>query len=269
MLRSGCGRSLRRGPTSGLRRPIRLSPAPAFRLTLCGVSGRRRRHRWCRRGRPTFGWHRIVASDLGFPVAWTPMPAPVCLRRLTCRLGGPPRSGRRIRISGLVGVRRMVRLRCGLPRWRRDQRLLMHVDDRTVVVAPSGFLGPHRSNPVDPFAGALDLAIPVAVAATGLAFGLQRRSVTELRVEQDLQIGAQRGQLGPQRRNLIVRLGAQFAGQLPAQLGLHRQFILATRRDLPVQLQVVNELQVPRPGLIHVALPAIDHRDERSNHGGP
>ena len=129
--------------------------------------------------------------------------------------------------------------------------------------------GPHRCDPVDSFAGALVLAFPFAIAANGLALALQRRTLAELGVEQDLQVGTQRGELGPQLRHLVGGLRAQLAGQLAAQLGLHGELILATGGDLPVQLQVVDQLQVARPGLIHVALPAVDHRYERGNHGGP
>ena len=113
------------------------------------------------------------------------------------------------------------------------------------------------------------VAVPFAVAAHGPAFTLQRRTVAELGVEQDLQVGAQRGQFGPQLRHLVGGLRAQLGGQLSAQLGFDGELVFAARGDLPVQLQVVDQLQVPRPGLIHVALPAVDHRDERRNHGRP
>ena len=53
-------------------------------------------------------------------------------------------------------------------------------------------------------------------------------------------------------------------GQLAAQLRLDRQLVLAARRDLAIQLQVVHQLQIAHLGLIGVALPAVDDRDERS-----
>ncbi len=133
----------------------------------------------------------------------------------------------------------------------------------------AGFFGPHGLHPVDPLAGAFVVALPFAVAAHGLAVALQGRPVAELGVEQDLQVGAQRGQLGSQLRHLVGGLRTQLGGQLAAQLGLDRELVLAAGRDLPIQLQVVNQLQVPRPGLIHVALPAVDHRDECGHDGGP
>src|SRR6202034_2848977 len=117
--------------------------------------------------------------------------------------------------------------------WRsRYQRLLVYVDDR-VVGAPGRLFGPHRGDPVDPLAGALVLAVPFAVAPYRLAFTFQRRTFAELGVEQDLQVGAQRGQLGPQLRDLIGGLRAQLAGQLPAQLGFDGELIFAAGRDLP------------------------------------
>ena len=216
------------------------------------------------------GWRcrRGPCARLSGVVALTPMGAAFWFRCLL-RLRRPVLPRRCIRLGGLLlGVRLLIALRGRLP-WRsRHQRLLVHVDDR-VVGAPGRLFGPHRRDPVDPLAGALVLAVPFAVAAHGLAFTLQRRTLAELGVEQDLQVGAQRGQLGPQLRHLIGGLRAQLGGQLSAQLGFDGELIFAARGDLPVQLQVVDQLQVPRPGLIHVALPAVDHRDERRNHGGP
>ena len=55
-----------------------------------------------------------------------------------------------------------------------------------------------------------------------------------------------------------ARLGPQSGRQLAAQLRLHRQLVFPPRRDLAVQLQVVDQLQVARLGLIDVALPAVD-----------
>ena len=102
-----------------------------------------------------------------------------------------------------------------------------------------------------------------------LAFGLNRRPMTQVGVEQVLQIGPQRGQLGAQRGHLVGGLGAYLGRELTAQLRFDRQLVLAPRRDFAVQLQVVDQLQVTRPGLIDVALPAIDDRHERRHHGRP
>jgi hypothetical protein len=71
----------------------------------------------------------------------------------------------------------------------------VHVDDR-VVVGAWGLLGPHGRDPVDPVARTLVVTLPFAVAAHRLALALQRWAVTELGVEQDYQVGTQRGQFG-------------------------------------------------------------------------
>jgi len=64
-------------------------------------------------------------------------------------------------------------------------------------------------------------------------------------------------------------MGAHLRGQLAAQLRLQRQLVFSAGRDLAIQLQVVDELEVADLGLIGVALPAVDHGDERRDDGRP
>ena len=104
---------------------------------------------------------------------------------------------------------------------------------------------------------------------TGLVFGLDRRTMTQVGVEEVLEIGPQRGELGAQRGHLVGGLGTHLGGQLAAQLRFDRQLVFASCRDLAIQLQVVDELQVPSLGLIDVALPPIDDRHERRHHRRP
>src|SRR6185312_8230752 len=117
---------------------------------------------------------------LGFLVAGPPI-------RTAVRLGSlGPTLARRVRLVRLRGIGWLVALRGGLPRRGRDQRFLVHVDNR--VVGPSRrVFGPYRLHPVDPLAGAFAVALPFAVAAHGPAFAFQGRAVAELGVEQDLQ----------------------------------------------------------------------------------
>ena len=155
-------------------------------------------------------------------------------------------------------------------------RLGRHVDDRALlgvridlldlgVALVRGVLGVDAAA-ADPAGGVAAVRPRFCVRA---AVGLDGMPVRQVGVEQELQIGPQRGQLGAQRRNLVGLLGTQFGDQLTAQLRLHRQLVLPTRRDLPVQLQVVHEFQITHLGLITVALTAIDHRDEGGDHRGP
>lgn len=69
--------------------------------------------------------------------------------------------------------------------------------------------------------------------------------------------------------HLIGGLGTQLGGQLPAQLGLDGQLVLAPRRDLAIQLQVVDELQITGLGLVQVTLAPVDDGDEGRHHGSP
>ncbi len=65
--------------------------------------------------------------------------------------------------------------------------------------------------------------------AHGALVCLQSRAVHQVRVEQDLQIRPQRGQFRAQRSNLIGGLGAQLGGELPAELSLDGELVLAPR----------------------------------------
>ncbi len=105
--------------------------------------------------------------------------------------------------------------------------------------------------------------------ARGRLVGLDGRTVRQVGVEEDLQVGPQRGQFGPQRRDLVGGLGPQLGGQFAAQLALDGQLVLPARRDLAVQLQVVDELQVACLGLVEVALAAIDDGDEGRHDSSP
>ena len=118
-------------------------------------------------------------------------------------------------------------------------------------------------------AGGLRVWCPVAVVAHGGAVVFERGPVRQVGVEEDLQIGPQRGELGTQRGHLVSGLGLQFVGQLAAQLRLHRQLVLAAGGDLAVQLEIVDEFEIARLGLVVIALPSIDDRDERRGHRRP
>ncbi len=100
-------------------------------------------------------------------------------------------------------------------------------------------------------------------------FGLDRRPVAQVGVEEIFEIGPKRGKLGAQRGNLVGGLCAYLGGQFAAQLRFDRQLVLASCRDLTVQLQVVDQLQIARLGRIDVALPSIDDRHEGGHHRGP
>ena len=110
----------------------------------------------------------------------------------------------------------------GIRRWRRAQRLLGHVDDRVLRGhrAAAGVLGAHRRDPA-----ALDTPghrrhrRRVAGPVPG-PIALERGPLTQVRVEQDLQVGPQRRQLRPQCGHLVGGLRAQLGGQLAAQLRL-------------------------------------------------
>jgi hypothetical protein len=140
-------------------------------------------------------------------------------------------------------------------------RLGRHVDDGTLIGlgcvrllgGPEVFLG------VD----------PAAADAPGGAFGLDGGPVREIGVEEEFQIGTQRGQFGAQRRHLVGGLRPQLRGQLAAQMRFDGELVLPSRGDLAIELQVVHELEVAHLGLVGVALPAVDDRDERGDHGRP
>src|SRR6185437_8666180 len=132
-LGSGCRLRTGHGPSAG--RALRRSPAAGFL-----PSFRRAR----RRGRCLL---RSPCGGLGFLVAGPPI-------RTAVRLGSlGPTLARRVRLVRLRGIGWLVALRGGLPRRGRDQRFLVHVDDR--VVGPSRrVFGPYGLHPVDPLAGA-------------------------------------------------------------------------------------------------------------------
>ncbi|CAM4353923.1 hypothetical protein MYSE111917_23685 [Mycobacterium senriense] len=187
-------------------------------------------------------------------------------------------------VGGLFGVRRVrfVLVTNPLPPGRRlltgrDQRLLGHVDDG--VVGPAGVVLRHRRHPVagHPIdrgvAGVLAVAFPLAVGALRLRLGLggaaEGRAVREVGVEQDFQAGPQGGKFRAQLGQIVGGLGAQLGGQLAAQLGLDGQLVFTPGRDLAVQLQVVDELEVADAGLIGVALAPIEHGNEGAGDCGP
>jgi hypothetical protein len=101
------------------------------------------------------------------------------------------------------------------------------------------------------------------------AFGLDRRAMLQVGVEDDLEVGAQRGQLGTQAGHLVGPLGTQLRTELPPELRFDGQFVFAPRGYLAVELQVVDQFEVSRLGLIHVGLTPIDERHERRSHRGP
>ncbi len=167
------------------------------------------------------------------------------------------------RSGGLIARPNLLAWRRGLP--RRDPHL-GHVDDRRFVGALQRIF---RGDIRDPVAGDPVDGCTVSAAGPFCLRILQCAAVAEVGVEQDLQVGAQGGQLRPQRRHLVGRLGAQLGGQLTTQLRLHRQLVLAPGRDFPIQLQVIDQLQVPHLGLVRVALPAVEHRNEGAGDCGP
>ncbi|RAV15097.1 hypothetical protein DQP55_06950 [Mycolicibacterium sp. GF69] len=91
----------------------------------------------------------------------------------------------------------------------------------------------------------------------------------QVRIEENLQVGPQRGQLRPQSRHLVGGLGPHLGLELTAQLRLQRQLVFPPRRDLPVQLQVVDELEVAHLGLVDIALPSVDDGDECRDYRSP
>ena len=50
------------------------------------------------------------------------------------------------------------------------------------------------------------------------AVGLERRAVCQVGVEVELEVRAERGELGAQRRDLVGRLGAQFGREFTPQV---------------------------------------------------
>ncbi len=100
-------------------------------------------------------------------------------------------------------------------------------------------------------------------------FGLDRRAVTQVGIEEVFEVGAKGGEFSTQRGHLVGGLCADLGGQFASQLRFDRQLVLASSRDLAVELQVVDELEVARLGRIDVALPPIDDRHERGDHRGP
>ena len=84
----------------------------------------------------------------------------------------------------------------------------------------------------------------------GLLFGLDRRAVTQVGVEEVLEVGPKRGELGAQRGHLVGGLRTYLGRELAAQLGFDRQLVFASCRDLAIELQVVDELEIASLGLI-------------------
>ena len=157
----------------------------------------------------------------------------------------------------------------GLHHGWRTQRFLGHVDDRALehgggdLLGKSLLLSGHRRDPT-----ALH-SFRWSRHRDDDALGLQRRPLTQVGAEHDLEVGPQRCQFRAQRDHLIGRLGPLFAAQLAAQVRLHRKLVLTSCGDLAVELQVVYEFHVTRTRLIKFALPAVGHRREGSHHRGP
>ncbi|OBK47349.1 hypothetical protein A5656_30500 [Mycobacterium gordonae] len=259
-LRAGRGcRSLGRRPVAARR--ARWQPLPLGRGRLPG-------HRlglWLGLGlwlrlRLRLGWRRRLVLRLRLELRRWRWPVPW--------LEGP----------GLLRRRGVLTDVGGLPRWQ--QRFLGNVDDRCFLFAGGLFLRLLLTDGGDPIAGH-----PVGGRAFTVRGGagrpigqrprrfpvqsLEGRTVFEVGIEQDLQVGPQRGQFRPQRRDLIGRLSPYFRGQFAAQLRLHRQLVLAACRDFAVQLQVVHQLHVPGARLVGLGLAAVQHRHEGAGHGGP
>ena len=167
-----------------------------------------------------------------------------------------------------------------------EERLLGHVDDRALGgvldVGIPGCLGAVR--PDEDVLDVVGLGDPGARhpirARRGIrdagragpgraAIVLDRRTGRQVGVEQDLQVRAQRRQFRPQRGHLVIGLGTCLVREFATQVGLDVEFVLAARGDLPVQLEVVDGLEIAGLGLIQIGLPAIRHRHERTDHGGP
>ncbi|OBK36427.1 hypothetical protein A5659_01535 [Mycobacterium sp. 1165196.3] len=196
---------------------------------------------------------------------------------------------RRSRVRGLLGVCGLLGVRRIRRRFvlvadpftagrrllaRRDQRFFGHVDDGVVAVVLRHRRHAVAGHPVDGVvARVFAVAIPLAVRALRLRLGLGRspegRALRQVGVEQDFQAGPQGGQFRTQLSQIVGGLGAQLGGQLAAQLRLHGQFVFTPGRDLPVQLQVVDQLEVADPGLIGVALASIEHGNEGAGDCGP
>ncbi len=138
----------------------------------------------------------------------------------------------------------------GCPTELRRLRLGGHVDDRAFLGAR---LGLRAGRGVD----------PAGDHPARRAVGLQGGARLQIGVEQDLQIGAQRREFGAQCGHLVGGLGTQLGRQLPTQLRLHREFVLPARGDLPVELKIVDVLEVTHLGLVDIALAPIDERHER------
>ncbi|SLD79089.1 Uncharacterised protein [Mycobacteroides abscessus subsp. massiliense] len=118
----------------------------------------------------------------------------VRLSRPVIRRGGIGRCRRRLFLVHMVGVFGDVD-----DRVLRCPAVLIDGGDILVLVGDSGLrLGPG----------------PGPEGANRVV--LDRGAVTEIGVEQDLQIGAQRGELGPQRRDLVGRLCLDLTRQLLA-----------------------------------------------------
>ncbi|CKN69738.1 Uncharacterised protein [Mycobacterium tuberculosis] len=147
---------------------------------------------------------------------------------------------------------------------------LRHIDDRGLVGAAGATTPADRHNPIAgyPVRGRA-LAIEGTRGPGLFLHGPQRRTVLEVGVEQNLQAGSQRGQFGPQGCYLVGGRSAQLRGQLAAQLRFQGQLVLPARRNLAIQLKVIDQLQVTHPGLIHVALPAVKHRHKRTRDRRP
>ncbi|RUP04713.1 MAG: hypothetical protein EKK34_12405 [Mycobacterium sp.] len=184
------------------------------------------------------------------------------------RLVGPGRLLGRRRIH--PGVHR-------LPRWQ--QRFLGDIDDRDVlkrrllvrfVLAHGGH--PVAGHPVGGRALAVLGGVGRPIGQRPRRFPVERlegRTVFEVGVEQDLQVGPQRRQFCPQSGDLVGGLSPYLGGQFAAQLRFHRQLVLPARRDLAIQLQVVHQLHVAGPGLVRLGLTSVQHRHEGAGHGGP
>lgn len=68
------------------------------------------------------------------------------------------------------------------------------------------------------------------------SFGFDRGPMREIGVEDDLEVGSQRRELGTQAGHLVGGLRPNLRRQLAAEMGLDGQFVFATRRNLTVEL---------------------------------
>ena len=98
---------------------------------------------------------------------------------------------------------------------------------------------------------------------------LDRRAVRQVGIEQVLQVCPQRCQFLTQCSHLVGCLGAGLGTELAAQMRFQRKLVLTPSRDLPIQLKVVDQLEVAGLGLVDIALAAIGHRHERRTHRDP